>query len=378
MLQGAIPIGKAFGIPLRLHWSWFFIFALVTWTLSSNYYTAVYPQWSLIFRIVAGLLTSLFFFASVLAHELMHSIVALRQGIRIEGITLFILGGVAQMTEEPKTAKDEFRMAIAGPGFSLILGGIFWVIWIASRDSVVSSVQFIAAISYWLGYINLLLGVFNLIPGFPLDGGRVLRSLMWWRGVKLQRATKIASNIGRVVGFLFILGGIYLVFTGNWFNGIWFAIIGWFLESAAAGSYRQLIIQDMLKGHVASEIMSRDCQMVSADLPIERLVNENILTSGRRCFPVISGGQVQGLITIRDIQAIPREQWNYQSVRDAMTPMNRIKSVRPDTDLNSVLNMLSQNDVNQLLVIEGNNIIGIVARDNIINFINIRAQLNKQ
>ena len=378
MLQGGIPIGKAFGIPLKLHWSWFIIFALVTWSLAASYFPTTYPNWNMTTKIVAGLLTSLLFFASVLVHELMHSIVALREGIHIEGITLFILGGVSQMTEEPKTAKDEFRMAIAGPGSSLVLGVIFWGIWFALRGSNTGSIQFLAGISYWLGYINLALGIFNLIPGFPLDGGRVLRSLIWWRGGKLKNATKIASNIGRIIGFLFILGGIYLVFTGNWFNGIWFALIGWFLESAAVGSYRQLVIQDMLKGHSASEIMSTDCQMVQSDLTIERLVNENIMASGRRCFPVVSEGRVQGMITLRDIQSIPREQWNYKLVREAMTPLNKLKAIKPDEDLNTVLNTLSQNDINQLPVVEGNTVVGMVARDNIINFINVRAQLNKQ
>jgi Zn-dependent protease/predicted transcriptional regulator len=374
-MRGGISIGKVLGIQLKLHYSWFLIFALVTWALVASYYPTTYPNWTLSMKIAAGLITSLLFFGSVLFHEMMHSVVAIHEGIPIQGITLFILGGVSEMTDEPKTAKDEFRMAIAGPGSSLVLGGIFWGIWFALRGSTVNSVQFVAGIAYWLGYINLALGVFNLIPGFPLDGGRVFRSILWWRSGKLHRATKIASNIGRAVGFLFILGGIYLVFTGNWLNGIWFALIGWFLESAAAGSYRQLLLQELLKGHVASEIMTRDCQTVSPDLTIEKLVNENVLASGRRCFPVAEGGRVEGLVTVSDVQRVPRDQWNMKPVRDAMTPLEKLKSVKPDEDLNTVLKTLAQNDINQVPVVQDRNIVGIVARDSILNFINLRAQL---
>jgi Zn-dependent protease len=374
-MRGGISIGKAFGIQLKLHYSWFIIFALVTWTLVGSYYPITYPNWTLSMKIAAGLITSLFFFGSVLFHELMHSIVAIHEGIPIQGITLFILGGVSEMTDEPKTAKDEFRMAIAGPGSSLVLGGIFWGIYSALGKPTENPLQFISAIARWLGYINLALGVFNLIPGFPLDGGRVFRSILWWRTGKLHRATKIASNIGRVIGYLFILGGIYLIFTNNWLNGIWFALIGWFLESAAVGSYRQLILQDLLKGHVASEIMTRDCQTVSPDLTIERLVNEYVLATGRRCFPVSEGGRVEGLVTVSDVQRVPRDQWNVKPVRDAMTPLENLKSVKPDEDLNTVMKTLTQNDINQVPVIHDKNIVGMVARDSVLNFINLRAQL---
>jgi Zn-dependent protease len=228
MLRSGIPIGKVFGISLKLHYSWFFIFALVTWALAGSYFPSTYPSWSLSARIIAGVITSFLFFGSVLAHELMHSIVSQRQGIPVQSITLFIFGGVSQITEEPKQPKDEFRMAIAGPLTSLLIGGILFGVYFAWHGTDSFPVQFITAIAYWLGYINLVLGVFNLIPGFPLDGGRVFRSLLWWRSGNLRSATKVASNIGRIVGFLFIFVGIWLIFTGNWINGIWLALIGWF------------------------------------------------------------------------------------------------------------------------------------------------------
>jgi len=345
MLRGGIPIGKVFGISIRLDYSWFFIFALITWALAASYFPATYPTWSLSMKISAGLITSFLFFGSVLAHELMHSLVALREGIYIQSITLFFLGGVSQMTGEPKMAKDEFRMAIAGPLSSLVLGGIFLGISFTLRSTVTEAAQFVAAIAYYLGYINILLGIFNLIPGFPLDGGRVLRSILWWRSKNLQSATRIASNIGRGVGFLFIFAGIWFIFTGNFFNGIWLALIGWFLESAALGSYRQLLLHDMLKGHVASDVMSRDCVMVSPDVSIERLVNENILSSGRRCFPVGSDGNIQGLMTLDNVRAVPRNRWATTMVKESMTIIDHLKSVGPDEDLNTVLQILVENNI---------------------------------
>jgi Zn-dependent protease/CBS domain-containing protein len=377
MLRGGIPIGKVFGISLRLHYSWFFIFALITWALAANYFPATQPDWSLTMKIGAGLLTSVLFFGSVLLHELMHSIVALREGIQIESITLFILGGVSQMTGEPKTARDEFLMAGAGPLSSLVLGGIFFGIYFALRGAATGAEQFGAAIAFYLGYINILLGVFNLIPGFPLDGGRVLRSLLWWRGRNLQRATRTASTIGRIFGFLFIFGGIWLIFSGDFLSGIWLILIGWFLQSAAAGGYQQTLLQEMLKGHVASDVMSRDCMVVPPDITIERLVNENILTSGRRCFPVISDGRIEGLVTMHNIRAVPREQWATRLVREAMTSLDGMKSVGLDEDLNTVMQLMAQNDINQLPVVSEGKVVGIIGRDNIINFVNTRAELQK-
>jgi Zn-dependent protease/CBS domain-containing protein len=377
MFRGGIPIGKAFGISLRLHYSWFFIFVLVTWALAAAYFPTTYPTWNLTLKITAGIITSFLFFASVLVHELMHSIVALRQGIKIQAITLFFLGGVSQMSGEPKTAGDEFRMAAAGPFSSLILGGIFLGISYGLNDINNLAAQFVAAISYYLGIINILLGVFNLIPGFPLDGGRVLRSIIWWQTKNMQRATKIASNIGRAVGFLFILGGIWLAFTGNFFNGIWLALIGWFLLSAASASYSQVLIQDMLKGHTAGEVMSHECTVVPPDITVERLINEHILSSGRRCFPVVSDGHTQGLVTLDSVRAVPRDARGTTLVKQAMVPLGQIKAVSPDEDLGNVLQLLTENDINQVPVISEGKVVGMVARDNLINFINTRNELKR-
>jgi Zn-dependent protease len=377
MFRGGLPIGKAFGISLRLHYSWFLIFVLVTWALAAVYFPSTHPTWSLALKIGAGVITSILFFGSVLFHELMHSIVALREGIQIQAITLFFLGGVSQMTGEPRTAGDEFRMAAAGPFSSLVLGGLFLGIYYLLNSSTSETAQIIAAISQYLGIINILLGVFNLIPGFPLDGGRVLRALIWWRSKNLQSATRIASNVGRGIGFLFIIVGIFLAFTGNFFNGIWLALIGWFLESAASSSYKQMMLLELLKGHTASEVMSRDCTVVPPDITIEQLVNEHILSSGRRCFPVASGDRTEGLVTLSSIKAVPSDARERTKVRDAMMPISRVKSVSPNEDLSNVMQILSENDINQVPVVWENKVVGIVARDNLINFINTRQELQR-
>ena len=372
MLRGGLPIGKLFGISLRLHYSWFFIFALVTWALATGYFPELHPHWSLVTSILAGVITSLLFFGSVLAHELMHGVVAQASGIPVKSITLFIFGGVAQITEEPKEPKVELRIALAGPLTSIVLGGIFWAIWFSLRDTTAEAVT---AVALWLGWINLLLAGFNLLPGFPLDGGRVLRSILWWRSRNLRWATKLASNMGQGIGFLFIFGGIWLIFSGLWFNGLWLAFIGWFLGNAAVGSYRQLTLQQMLQGHAVREIMTQDCLMVPSYVTVEKFVNEYILPSSHRCFAVTADGRLLGLITLQNIKPVPRNLWATKTVREAMTPVENLKWVRPDEDLASVMRTLTEQDVNQLPVVEEGRIVGMVARDNLLSFINIRDKL---
>ena len=373
MLKNGIPIGRAFGIDLRLHYSWFIIFILVTFALTAGYFPTTHPHWSLGTRITVGLITSILFFASVLAHELMHSIVAQRSGIPVHSITLFIFGGVSQMTREPDRPGVEFRMALAGPITSLVLGGLFWLIWYYTRN--VS--DFITAVSFWLFWINVSLGLFNMIPGFPLDGGRVLRSIIWWFSKNLRRSTKIASTIGRGVGYLFIFIGVYFIFTNNLFNGLWIALIGWFLENAAVGSYRQLALQEILKGHRASEIMIRDCVMVPADLTVDRLVNEYVLSSGRRCFPVREDSRIAGMVTLHNIKSVPQELRSTKTVGEIMTPLEKLKWVTPDADLSNVLQILTEGDINQVPVVEPgtSNIVGMVSRDNLLTFIDFKGGL---
>jgi len=371
LLKSGIPIGRLFGIPLRLHFSWFFIFALVTWALSTNYFPGVYPEWSLAAYIITSIITSLMFFGSVLLHELMHSVVATKSGIAVKSITLFIFGGVSQITEEPSNPKMELKIAIAGPLTSLLLGGIFWAIFYL----VPASFEYVIAVSFWLSLINIMLGVFNLLPGFPLDGGRVLRAILWWRSGNLRRATKWASNVGRGISFLLIFGGVWLIFSGFWFSGLWLALIGWFLGNAAVGSYRQLTLQQMLQGHAVSEAMTRNCITIQQHLTLNELVNEHILSTGNQCFVVADGDNVKGLITLKEVKTFPQEEWTDKKVTEAMVPFEKLRHVRPDEDLAHVLKVLTEEEIGQLPVVEGGTIVGMINRENLLAFINIRDKL---
>jgi Zn-dependent protease len=365
MLKEGIPVGRIFGISIRLHYSWFVIFALVIWGLSTEYFPAVYPHWSTAVSISAGVITSLLFFASLLAHELSHSLVAQRYGIKVRAITLFIFGGVSQITEEPHDAHTEFRIAVAGPLMSIILGGLFWGLWylLPSRfDAVV-------AVSFWLGWINILLALFNLVPGFPLDGGRVLRSAIWWRTGNLRRATRLASNFGRGIGFLFIFAGVWLVFTGDWSSGIWLGLIGWFLASAAASSYSQMLMQQALEGHAVSEIVSGDCVTVAPELSIERLVNEYILPTGRRCFAVVREGITLGLVTLQEVKGVLRDMQARVTVGQIMKPLDKLTHVSPEESLSNVLNILTQENLNYVPVMVDGQMVGMVTRENLISFV---------
>jgi Zn-dependent protease len=362
MLKNGIPIGRLFGISIRLHYSWFIIFALVVWTLASEFF----PHWSTTLAIFAAVVTSVIFFASLLAHEMMHSLVAQHHGIPVKEITLFIFGGVSQITEEPHEARTEFRIAIAGPLTSLILGGIFWLLGYLLPPAL----DVVAAVSFWLAWINILLAIFNLVPGFPLDGGRVLRSIIWWRTRNLLHATQIASSIGRTIGFIFICGGVWLVFKpGYWFNGIWMGLIGWFLASAAANSYHQMLMQQVLEGHNVSEIASSDCISVEPNLPIERLVNEYIVPTGRRCFVVVREGITLGLVTLQEVKGVLRDMRSRIVVAQIMKPIDKLKRVTPDEDLSTVLNILTQENLIHVPVMVDGQVVGIVTRENLLNFV---------
>ena len=371
MLKGGIPLGSFFGVSIRLHYSWFIIFALVTWALAAGYFPTAYPDWNQATYWGIGLATSLLFFASVLAHELSHSVVALGAGIPVKSITLFVFGGVSQISKEPERPGVEFRMALAGPLSSLVIAGIFWGIRVATID--VS--QPATALAFWLAWINAVLAGFNLIPGFPLDGGRVLRSIIWWRRNNLVSATRVAATIGRGMGYLFIFGGIFWIFWGNWFQGLWIALIGWFLENAAAGSYQQVAFQDMLRGHKVSEVMTRDCPTVPPRLTIEQLVHDYILGTGRRCFPVAENSHLLGLVTLNDVKGVSRDERLTKTVQETMTPLAKLKSVRPSDDLAEVMHLLTSEDINQLPVIENDTIVGMIARDNLLSFIRTRSEL---
>jgi Zn-dependent protease len=244
-MRGSLSLGRVFGIPLQLHFSWFIIFVLVAVSLTFAY--TGYPIWQ---RVVSGIIASLLFFASVVAHELAHSVVAIRNEMPVKSITLFIFGGVAQIEQEAKRPTSELIVAIAGPLCSLLLGGIFGTFWFLMRGG---SESLMTEMALWLGIVNLMLALFNSVPGFPLDGGRILRAILWRRSGNYLQATRTSSTVGRGVGYFFILGGLALIFTISPFSGIWLAFIGWFLENAATASYRQANLQDAFQRSITQD-----------------------------------------------------------------------------------------------------------------------------
>ena len=373
MFSGGIPIGRFFGIEVKLHWSWFIIFLWITWVLATDYFPSVedYQDWSTATCWVIGSATSILFFVSVLAHELAHSLVAKAAGLKVSAITLFMFGGVSQLTEEPKSPSVEFRLAVAGPGTSLAIGAACWGIFFATRYSASP----VAGMAFWLGYMNVILAAFNMIPGFPLDGGRVLRSLIWWHSRNLRKSTRIASIVGRGFGYLFIFGGIVLIFISQYASGLSLLIVGWILENAASGSYRQMALQDILRGHKVSEVMTQDCDVVPSTITLEQLVNDHILVSGRRCYSVVDYGRTLGLVTAHDLRAVERKLWPVKAVREIMTPIDKMRQARPDDDLSSVMYLLMEQNVDQVPVLQDSNIVGIVWRDSLLTFVHLRSEL---
>ncbi|MBM4429167.1 MAG: CBS domain-containing protein [Chloroflexi bacterium] len=367
----ALRLGRILGVEIKLDYSWFIIFVLVTVSLSGQIFPSLYAGWSRGTYWLLGALTSVLFFTSVLAHELAHSLVSQAYGVPVHDITLFIFGGAAHIDEEPKTARAELLMALAGPGTSLVISALFGLFALLSR----STSPHLGAIGTWLAGINASLAAFNLIPGFPLDGGRVFRALVWGLTGNLQRATQFATGLGRLIAFGFVLLGVWQLFIGNWVNGLWIAFIGWFLDSAAASSYRRFTLRHLLAGHTAREVMTSECTLIPRHLTLDVFVEQIMLPSGRRCFPVQEGGRIRGLLTLHRIREVPRERWSQTRVDDIMIPWAELKSVRPDEELNTVFDRMAAEDVNQLPVIEGDSLLGMVARDNLLAFIHQRTEL---
>lgn len=369
-MKNAIRVGKIYGIEVRLDYSWFIVFVLVTWSLSAHYFPMNY-QWSAQAYWATGIITSLLFFGCILAHELGHSFVAIRKGIPVRSITLFIFGGIAQITKEPQRPRDEFQIAIAGPVVSAGLGLLFLML-VPLTSSPASPA---AALAGWLGWINLYLALFNLIPGFPLDGGRILRSIVWgWNG-NFKKATQIAAGTGQFVAFGFIFLGIWLFFGGRWVDGLWLGFIGWFLNNAAVANYQQVALQEQLSGITAGAVMMTDCPRVPRHLTLQQLVYDYLLKDASRCFPVAEDGVVYGIITLHHVKAYPPTQWPVITVGHAMTPFAETKKVGPEQDLFKVMELLVAEDINQVPVVKDERLLGMISRDRLLSFIGTRTEL---
>jgi Zn-dependent protease len=370
MTRHNIPLGRILGIPIGLDYSWFVIFALLTWMLADNYYPAEFKDWPRLLYWFTGAVTAVMLFVSVLLHELGHSVVALQYKIPVRSITLFLFGGVAQIGAEPPSASAEFLIASAGPLVSLVLAVLFHAV-----QPLVGGIEPLLGLAKYLAYINLALVLFNLIPGYPLDGGRVFRAIVWAITGNMRRATLIAANGGRLFAFLFIFIGVWQMVSGNFGGGLWIAFIGWFLDTAASAQVQQVMIQGLLTGHKVSQAMSTHCATVPADLTLQDLVDEHILGSGQHCFLVNRGDDTVGLMTLDRIKEVPRAKWSTTRAGQVMLPLKPLKSIDPDAELWPALQKLDRNGVNQLPVTRDHHVVGMLSREDVISFLRTLQEL---
>jgi len=372
-MTASINLGRIWGIPIGLHWSLLLVFGLLSWSLAQGYFPEEYPTLSTPAYWLLAAITSLLFFGSVLLHELGHALIALRNQIPVRGITLFIFGGVAQLERESPTPGAEFRIAIAGPAVILAMAAGFGGLWLLDQQ-----IPRLAAPSIWLARINLILAVFNMIPGFPLGGGRVLRAIVWQYTGNLHRSTQVAAFSGQLIAFGFMGLGFFIALSGNFFNGLWLAFIGWFLQNAAAASSAQSNLQQSLQGVTVRQAMNDHYPTVPGTLSLNQLIEEQVLTGGHRYFFVGDNGQPRGMLTLTDVTAVPQRKWRYTTTEQVMKPMKTLICVKPDLDLIEALQIMNEANVAQVPVVDREQLVGVLSRERILHYLNLRLQLGLQ
>ncbi len=372
-MQSQIKLGRVFGIKVGLHYSWFVIALLIVFSLSSQFH-ASNPEWgdTVIMTLAVG--TALLFFVSLLLHELAHSLVATSNNLPVKEITLFALGGVSQIEKNPLSAKVEFWMAFVGPLTSALIGLI--CLGLARLIGGPSSSPWMALL-LWLGYINLTLCGFNLLPGYPLDGGRVLRAIIWWKTGNADRSTQLAARVGQAVAFAFIALGIFRFFGGAGIGGLWIAFIGWFLLQAARESYVQVGLAHALKDVRVADVMTRDCPTVDGWLNVQNFVDKELLHTGRRCFIVVEKGEIAGLVTPHEIKEIDRAKWPFTTLHDVMRPLEDLRAVTPDAPLKIALESMGRYDLNQLPVISNGHLEGVLSRAEVFSYLQTHAEMQR-
>lgn len=374
-MEATIKLGRIYGIEIGLHYSWLIIAVLISLSLSTHFSEA-HPDWSSGTIWTMSLITALLFFVAIVVHELSHALVARMNDLPVRSITLFALGGVAQIEKEAPSGRIEFWLGIVGPITSALIGaiclGISYLLgWIPMSEPNTP----LMAMLVWLGYINIALAVFNMIPGFPMDGGRVLRGIIWTQTGDRVKATRIASVTGQVMAFGFIVFGLFLFFGGAGFGGLWIAFIGWFLLNAAKASYAQIEITEGLRGVTVEDLMTRDCPIVESRENLQTLVDEYLLKTGRRCFMVTETDEPVGMITPHEIKSIEPRLRAFKSVADVMRPLESLHTVTPKTSAREALETLGREGVNQLPVVADGKLKGIISREQIIKYISTRREL---
>ncbi|MPZ22017.1 MAG: CBS domain-containing protein [Dehalococcoidia bacterium] len=371
ILDGNIRVARIAGIDLLIHWSWFLIFGFLTYSLGAD--DGLYAEmfdWAARERYLIGAISAFLFFASVIAHELSHSLLALRLGIPVKSITIFIFGGVSALEREPDNARHEFWIAFVGPGMSFLLAAVFGVLWFLFAGTSTH----IGAITGYLSLINVATGAFNLVPGYPLDGGRVLRSILWGLKRNLLVATRIAARVGTLTAYLLMAAGIFMFFSfGNIIGGIWLIFIGFFLKNASETSYEQLLLDQTLKGVTAGSLMNRTYESVPPDMALQELIDKHLFRT--RFVAVMVETNLLGVITASDIKEVPQTEWETRSVYRTMTPREKLHVVQPTTPITEALQIMAEHDIHQVPVIATYDLLGFVTRGDVLRFIEFRANL---
>jgi Zn-dependent protease len=355
-VNSTIRLGRIAGVEIGINWTWLIVFALIVWSLATQVFPDQNSGLSDGTYVVMALVASALFFASILLHELGHAIQARREGMEIEGITLWLFGGVAQFRGMFPSAGAEFRIAIAGPIVSFLLGVAF-----VGMAVVITGVEEVDGVAFWLGSINLMLLVFNLLPALPLDGGRVLRSALWGARDDFAWATRVAAGIGRGFGYLFIAGGVALFFWANAVSGLWLAFIGWFLLGAATAEARYLAVRDAFSGFRVRDLMVREPTTVTPEQTIGELMDGVVWTHRHTTYPVVEdGGRAVGLLPFRRVAQVPRQEWDERTVRDCMLPKDEVPILREDELLEEAITELGDG-VGRGLVLEGDRLVGFLS-----------------
>ncbi len=367
-MSGSIRIFRIAGIDIYINFSWIIILVFLTFSLATGWFATLYPGWQSATYWLVSFIAAILLFVSVLLHELAHSFVARARGLPVKSIVLFIFGGVSNIEREPGSPGVEFQMAFVGPLTSLVIGVVCYLLLLLLRGNTSP----VAAILGYLTVTNILLGIFNLIPGFPLDGGRVLRSIVWRISGNLGTATRVAGVVGQIIAYLFILIGIIYFFNGDILDGIWLGFIGWFLLNSAHSASTQTTLQTSFQGVTVSQIMNTSPMTVPANISLQRLIHEYFIPQGLRSALVMQGDQLAGLVTLSDIRHVPQEQWAQTPVGFVMIPLDKLHTISPDQQLNDVFPLFTSRDVNQLPVVQNGHLVGVLSRDAIMRFLEVR------
>lgn len=374
-MRPQIKLGRVFGIEIKLHYSWLIIALLIIYSIAGHFSNA-HPDWGRAVIWGAAIMTAILFFTSILLHELSHALVARRRGIPIRSILLFALGGVTLFEKEVEDAKTEFLVSIVGPAASALIGlACLTAAWSLGWTLNIEPATPWAAMLVWLGYINFGLAVFNMLPGFPLDGGRVLRAIVWWRTGSQERATRVASVIGQAVAGAFIILGVIRFLGGEGISGLWMAFIGWFLFNAAKSTHTQQELTERLRGVRVGDLMTRDCPIADGNSNLQTFVNEYVARTGQRCFLVAEQGVVTGLITSKEVKDVPKARWPYTTVYDVMRPLDQLPTVTPETPVSEALEIIGRENLNQLPALAEGRLAGMISRDQILRYMMTRAEL---